>query len=211
MSQNPLGFFASVFGTRAAPKGGTQGGGQLDPQGALWETARHTRDYTASYLQTVGMASNQAGVTTSAGLATTYVGLCLSNPVNSGKNLVPLSIAGLINVATGAPLAVGLITGFLAGGITAHTTALTVGTTFPGSGAAAGLVGLADSACTLVGSPIWSKWVLEIANAGVGGFNIDGGLGQLILPPGAYLAIGTSVAGPASGFLGSITWAEEAP
>lgn len=206
--QNPLSFVAKVFGSRATPVGAPIGYGQLDPQNALWMSTRHARDYSAGYLQALGMAANQAGAQLSAALATAYVGLCLSNPANSGKNLALLNVSGNVNVATGAPLAIGLITGFAAGGITVHTTPATVQPTYVGL--ANPLVGLVDAACTLVGTPIWSRWLAEVANAGVGSFSQDI-QGGIIVPPGGYVAVGGTVAGPAAGFLGSFVWEEVAP
>ena len=76
------------------------------------------------------MGANPSGVTTSAALATTYVGLCLSNPAGNasgGKpiNLLVRRVSGVVIVAPAAVLAFNLITGYAAGGVTVHTTALT--------------------------------------------------------------------------------------
>ena len=38
-------------------------------------------------------------------------------------------------------------------------------------------------------------------------FNLDLN-GAIIIPPGGYVAIGTNVAGPASGFQGGLSWEE---
>ena len=48
----------------------------------------HGRYYETSYRRALFNAANQAAATTTVGLATTYTGLCLSNPVGSPVNLV---------------------------------------------------------------------------------------------------------------------------
>lgn len=153
--------------------------------------------------------ANQAGDTLSAALDTTYVGICLSNPAASGKNLVLQRVAGIIDVAPAAGLALGLIGGYAAGGITVHTTPLV-----PRSGklsVAGSPVAKLDSACTLVGTPAWIDWF--VANAAAVGNPLNFSKeydGQIVIPPGAYVAVGGSVAGPASGFFGSMEWSEVA-
>jgi hypothetical protein len=151
-------------------------------------------------------AANTAGVTLSAGLATTYVGLCLSNPAASTSNLLLRQVAGSCIVAPAAFLALGLITGFVAGGITAHTTPLTPVSSFVGDSGVP--FGKADSACTLVGTPAWAQWFTSEAATGNNPlFSMDLA-GGLLIPPGGYAAVGANVAGPASGFLGSMEWIE---
>lgn len=157
------------------------------------------------------MGANPSGVTTSAGLATTYVGLCLSNPAGNasgGKpiNLMLRRVSGVVIVAPAAVLAFNLITGYAAGGVTVHTTALTPFSAQIGTGPAP--TAKLDSACTLVGTPVWS---MPIGTTPVAtdllSFNIDL-CGAIIIPPGGYVAIGTNVTGPVSGFQGGFSWEE---
>lgn len=188
----------------------------LDAQGALLTAARHGACYETAYLGNSYWGANQTGVTTSAGLATTYVGLCLSNPAGSGKNLAIGKVSAYLTVAPAAVLGVGLIVGYSAAGVVTHTTALTVYSDLIGATAGAGAngtnvgtpVGLVDGACTIVGTPLWYQRLgvgLVSANLLSVWEDINGGI---VLPPGAYLAIGTNVAGPTSGFWGSIQWEE---
>jgi hypothetical protein len=168
----------------------------------------HARKYSRAYGQNLFTAANQAGATLSAGLATTYVGLCVSNPAGSGKNLALMNVSGLIDVAPAAILGLGLIVGYSVAGVVTHTTALTPFSSFVGTGPAP--VAKADAACTLVGTPEWARFFdVSLASTNQPSFfnEIDGGI---ILPPGAYAAIGATVAGPTSGFFGSMEW-EEAP
>lgn len=187
----------------------------LDAQGALYETERHGYGYGTAYNGNSYWGANQTGVTTSAGLATTYVGLCLSNPAGSGKNLAIGKVSAYLTVAPAAVLGVGLIVGYSAAGVVTHTTALSVYSDLIGATAAAPNgtnvgtpVGLVDGACTIVGTPLWYQRLgvgLVSANLLSVWEDLNGGI---ILPPGAYLAIGTNVAGPTSGFWGAIQWEE---
>ena len=180
----------------------------LGKQSDLLVSSFHGAKYHQAYTGALFIAANSAAVTTSAGLATTYVGLCLSNPASSGKNLIMRRVNGALLVVAAAETAFNLITGYAAGGITAHTTPLTPTSGIIGT--AGSPVGLADSACTLVGTPAWTR-PLAATQIAAGGAWFDTDLeGGMILPPGAYCAIGTNIASPASGFWGGVEW-EEAP
>lgn len=202
MPQSPL--FAAT-----ATAGGVAKSLTVDAQGAQIVTQRHGALYSPALAGVMGYAANQSGATLSAGLATTYTGLCLSNPAASGKNLALGRVSGQINVAPAALTAFGLIVGFAAGGITVHTTPVT-----PKNGILSAtppaLVGLADAACTLVGTPVWQDWISELTSAtGSLSFTRDYS-GSLIIPPGGYVAIGASIAGPTAGLLAGISWEEVA-
>lgn len=176
-------------------------------QGDQYTSSRHGVYYNPAYLGMGGLAANPSGVTTSAGLATTYVGICLSNPAGSTVNLEILRVSGSFIVAPATVTGIGLITGYAAGGITAHTTPLTVQTSLVGPTAST-LQGLVDSACTLVGTPVWSAWLAETPLATtLPVWNVDLE-GSIIIAPGGYIAIGTTIAGPSSGFVGGFCWAE---
>ena len=183
---------------------------QYGKQRELWTGLRHGKYYAGSYGGLSGFAANQTGATTSVGLATTYVGLCVSNPAGSTVNLVIQKVAAAITVAPAAAIGVGLIGGYAAGGVTVHTTPLTVYNNMIGTAVTA-FQGLADAAATIVGTPIWVDWMETIPTTTIGfsafAKDIDG---EIILPPGAYLAIGTTAATGTSGLFGKISW-EEVP
>jgi hypothetical protein len=193
MPQNPLGV---VFGQNPA--------GALQPlttdgDGGLIVSQAEANTF---------IGANPSGVTTSAGLATTYVGICLSNPAGSGVNLILRRIAGQFIVAPSTVTGFNLITGYAAGGITVHTTPLTPFSGIIGTGPTP--KGLLDSAATLVGTPVYTMPLGEtLVATDLPAFNTDLE-GSIVLPPGAYAAIGTTIAGPASGFMGSIQWEEKA-
>jgi hypothetical protein len=224
MPQNPLAFIARSFQKSVSP-------GQVDQQAALWTTQRHGKGYPGTYgtpaiVSPLAAAqagpsyhvSNSAGATLSAALATTYVGLCLSNPAASLLNLKVRRCSAVITVAPAATLALGLITGWSAAGVVTHTTPITaIVNGYVGAAASSGsIVGVAasakvDAACTIVGTPVWDRW-LGCNAVSANSVSIYQDLDDdLIIPPGGYVAIGANVAGPAAGFFGSFAWEELAP
>jgi|SRR5580700_6265687 hypothetical protein len=198
MPQNPLPVAAYKEGTAATLP-------SLGKQGDISQSELHGTKYFTAYGGNLFRASNQAGVTLSAALATTYLGICLSNPAGSGVNLALRGVAGSLFVDPAATIELALILGYAAGGITVHTTPLSPFNSLVGATAFAGK-GLVDSACTLVGTPFWGGPLLTTDTEGVG-FSTDF-QGGIVLQPGAYAAIGATVAGPTSGFKGTIEWEE---
>ena len=154
-------------------------------------------------------ACNPTPVTTSAGLAVTYTGLCLSNPIGSTVTLEIVNISGGFVVNSAAITMIGVITGYnSATGVNTHTTPLTIYNKISGA-ASTSFQGLVDSSCQLPENPVWSDWLSVTASTTTVGsyFNkdIDGAIN---IPPGGYLAIGTTVASGSSGFYGRVTWRE---
>lgn len=100
MGQNLLGFAAKGFSNALLP-------GQVDSQSALWNTSRHGKYYASVYGVSaaapggarpgaVFRVSNQAAAAITAALATTYTGLCLSNPAGSGVNLAVKRVSAIL-------------------------------------------------------------------------------------------------------------------
>jgi hypothetical protein len=202
MGQTPLG---TIFARLAA-------GGLLPTlQGQsqdLFVGQRHAPLYESAYAGGQFVGANQAGVTTTVGLATTYVGLCLSNPNASKVNLVVERASGIFDVAFTSLNGIGLMAGFDAAADVTHATALTPRSALIGSTATS--AAKLDSSATLPLAPTWVKWFKESPPATNGAdFDIDL-QGGIIIPPGGFIAIGTLAAGPASGFFGSFQW-EEVP
>ncbi len=168
----------------------------------------HGRYYEQVYRKNMFWAANQAAQAISVALATTYTGLCLSNPAGSGVNLVLNKVGIALSVAPAAIAPIGLITGYLSTGLVTHTAALVPASALIGSGQ--NPVAKADSQATLVGTPAWTKMLMggftaaALPSAGPSLIDLEG---AIILPPGAYAAIGalTAVTG-----LFSILW-EEVP
>ncbi len=150
-------------------------------------------------------AGNQAAQAISVALSTTYTGLLLYNPLNSGKLLVPLLGKFALSVAQVAIASVGLIEGYsAAGGVTTGTTAITPRSNQIGNSAVG--AGLVYSAATIT-TPVWSAQLADGFTAGAFGgpqVPIDfKGIYQLL--PGSFLAFGalTAVTG-----LGWLSWEE---
>ena len=224
MGQSPLAFVAQAFSGAFRP-------GRIDQQSALWSTPRHGK-YYASVYGTPAIASpatvakagssfrgaNQSSVTFSVGLATTYTGLCLSNPAGSTVNLSIKKIGGVVTSTPATFIGLGLIAGWAAAGVTVHTTPLNtailnsyLGAASSGTPSVSGPASQAnlDTACTLVGTPAWVDWIA--ANGATGScasFYADLE-DSLIVPPGGYVAIGCTA--NQGGFFGSIFWEELAP
>jgi hypothetical protein len=204
---------------------------QLDQQFALWSSNRHGKYYGATYgtaaitspataakAGSTFRGSNSSSVALSAALATTYTGLCLSNPAGSTVNLVVHKVAAVVTAAPSAFVGLGLITGWAAAGVTVHTTPINTNIVngYVGAAASGGSIVAAapaanlDAACTLVGTPAWDRWIVgNIVTANPISFyvNLDD---DLIVPPGAYVAIGASAA-IGSGVFGSFSWEELPP
>jgi hypothetical protein len=154
-------------------------------------------------------ASNQAATTWTVALATTFTGIVISNPATSKFNLEIKSAALALSVAPAAPAPIMLFAGWLAAGITVHTTPLVVfqgqiGSTFLTAGIGSGL---ADAAATLVGTP---TWVGQLQN-GAAAAAFPSAVSTIdvkalyVVMPGGYFGIGalTAVVG-----FGSVIWEE---
>jgi len=156
-------------------------------------------------------AANQAAVATTAGLATTYTGLVLSNPLGSGFNLHLNKLGFASVVAQTSALAVGLMVGFSATTNVTHTTPVTPRSNFYGVGVAG--VGLVDQSATLPVAPtvqaifgvVDTGAITTVTQSGLGLIDLEG---SIVLPPGAYVAVYTSAASAAASVLASIGWQE---
>jgi len=179
---------------------------RLDNLGGLTVTQLNSRYYETTYRRQMYTIANQSGVTTSAALTTTYVGLCLDNPTSSTVNLVLTKAGYSFTVAPAAAVAVGLMTGTGA----SITGAVTPRNRFVGG---VGSQALASTSLTLPGTPVLETILDTVTTAaittapkGVGAIiDLEG---SLILPPGAFVAFYTSTASGASGFFGSFQWIE---
>lgn len=163
--------------------------------------------YVVDGTDQVYMASTQAGVATSTGLATTQTGFTLTNPLGSGKNLVVLSVDAAF---TSAPAAAATLV--LAANVIPQATQVVQTTPLVVRHAALGNsqfgVGLAASAVTLPAAPVVVR--------GLGGPVATGSLtpdpihnsvnGALVLIPGSALSV-NSLTTAISAVI-SMTWRE---
>lgn len=192
---------------------GTQPPARLGNMGEMVVGDLHGEHYEANYRRSLYGAANQTGATTTVGPALTYTGLCISNPVGSGINVIINDVGISFIVAFAAMASVGVMVGYNSSTNVTHTTPVTPRSMFVGIG----VVGqaLVDSSCTFPTAPTLTN-VLGMAGAGaVAGIttilpmNWDAS-GAIILPPGAYAAIWTSTASGAASLFGSFLW-EETP
>lgn len=173
----------------------------------------HGRYYETAYRRNQFSAATQAGVTTSAGLATATTGLILTNPTTSTVNCVVNKVGYAFIAAPAALIVVGMAFNTSTTAVT-QTTAITPRNMFLGGAAPQGLVA---SSVTLPTAGIISHIFGQVTwiTGGTGSLlapvtNFVDLEGSMILPPGSYCHIYTSTASSASGFFGSISW-EEVP
>lgn len=194
-----------VFGATGSPS----------PFTATIDGAQRVQDAHGRYAEasTRGTVFSGAivGQVTTVGLATTYTGLCLSNPVGSRVLLSINKVGYAFIVAFAAGSVIGLMTGYNQATNVTHTTPVTPRSQYFTS--AGGGFGLLDSAATLPTAPTLNQ---ILASGLTGAITttpfVPGGLvdleGSITLPPGAYCAIYTStVSGAAAGAF-SFQWEE---
>ena len=192
---------------------GTQPALRLGSMGALITSDLHGAHYEAAYRRSLFAVANQAVTTTTVGLATTYTGLCISNPVGSSLLVVLTRVGYSFTVAFPAAAVVGLMVGYNSSTNVTHTTPVTPRSQYFGAGASP--VALCDVAATLPTAPFLNSVFTggttgAITTSVTNGANMHELDGSLILPPGAYAAIYTSTVSGTSGFAGSFLW-EEVP
>lgn len=162
----------------------------------------HGKYYEQTLRGNCFVLANQAAVTTTAALATTFTGLAVANPVGSGKNVV-LLWAGVGQVAVGAASAVGIMTG--AG---AAAGSLTPRNCLVGGGASV----CNGSASATIATPVLERVFGSVGSLATTGYGLQAGLtydagGSLILPPGYFFASYTTVATTTS-LIFSFVWEE---
>ena len=172
----------------------------------------HGRYYETTYRRSAFLAANPTGVTSTAvtsGTTTAILGILVSNPINSPVNLVLNKAGYMVSVAPAAVMPVFLGVGYNSGTNVTHTTALTVRNGYVGVGSAG--YGLADSSFTVPTAPNFTHALgtvfTTLASNGPTIVDIEG---SVILPPGGYAGIFSTVAAGTSGFFGSMSW-EEVP
>lgn len=164
--------------------------------------------YEATYKGTVFSASIQAVATTTVGLATTYTGLVISNPIGSGVNMSILSASCMQSVIQAVQIeAYAIAVGFNATTNVTHTAALTPVSNKVGSGLAA--LGKADTSATLPTAPTYHTFVQNTGTATANGTGSVVELaGRIILQPGAYALFVTPAQASVAGMWFSFDWSE---
>ena len=137
--------------------------------------------------------ANQAATITTAGVATTYTGLCVYNPLTSGKNLV---ICGF-NYGSAAVMADATMIGIMAGtGGAAATASIAIQNRLTGGPASKAY---ADAAVVFTVAPVLHQIVCNAGTvATTAGFSISPPQcieldGSLVIGPGGHVSAFTSI------------------
>lgn len=179
-------------------------------KGSLIVANRGGKYYESVKSGNVYVAANQTGCVWTVGLATTYTGLALSNPLGSGKNL---SILGVGHQEVVAPTGIAAV--YLAGGYSAtavtHSVPSTILRANVGPNAAASIA-KADTGATL---PVAPSILLNLTAGHTSGalstsaspaWTDIGGL--IVIEPGGFLIVANFTIGVAVGQMASIIWEE---
>lgn len=185
--------------------GSTPAGGFRQGKTGELVNSPYLPDYAEAVLRDrVFHVSNQAAQAVSVALATTYTGLCLSNPNASGVNLVLLTANWALSVAPAAIASLHLIKGFSTTDVT-HTAAVTPQSSLIGSAAVA--AAKADSQAT-ISTPLYA-WSLGSGFTAGALYATTPGVphlkGMYVIKPGGFIAFGALTA--VTGF-GSFCWME---
>lgn len=157
-------------------------------QGDLIGSDLHGRYYEQSLRGNMYRIASQAAVTTTAGLATTWTGLAISNPAGSGVNAV-LNYFTVGQFAVGAASTVGIMTGAGAA----------AGTLVPKNAIVSGTTGkVTASAGATIATPVLDLVIGQVGSLATTGYGLTPGLiadlgGSIIIPPGFFAASFTSI------------------
>lgn len=186
---------------------GLQAAPRLGRNGELIVGNLHGRYYEQVMRGNVFGASNQAAQAVSVALNTTYTGLCLSNPLNSGKNLVLLHVGYALSVAPVAIASLHLLRGSSPSTDVTHTTPVTPRNMLIGNTSSP--VAKVDREATIP-TPEYGLSLMGGFTAGalpaspLVAFDVNG---LVVIAPGGFVAIGALTA--VTGF-GSFAWEEVA-
>ena len=198
-----------VAGISPAASGATPQQIYQDNLGALGYAKMHGDYYESTLRQRVFSGSTLTGVTTTVGFATTLTGMCLTNPVGSGKNIVLRRIKYGVLVAQTAGLVFGIQTGYNVTTAVTQTTPLVAANNFVGGATGVGLIA---SAVTMPTAPtrliLLDTLLTGAITVGVLGGNQYELADSIIIPPGGYAATYTSAASVASSLVFGMVWEE---
>lgn len=202
-----------ALATAASLPAGQQAVARQGNMGDLIVSELHGRYYESAYRRTGFVAANPTAVTLSAYVSGTttagIISIAVSNPINSPVNLVLNKIGYTVSVAPAAAMPMFLAVGYNSGTNVTHTSTLTPRNLYVGVGASG--YGLADTTFTVPTAMNFTHALgvvfSTLTSNGPTFIDLEG---SVILPPGGYAAITSTVAAGTSGFQGSIGW-EEVP
>jgi hypothetical protein len=178
-------------------------------QGDVMVSELHGRYYETTYRGNMYYAASQALVTTTVGLATTYTGLCIINPITSLRNAVVNKASMMQSVIQSVQIeAFAIAVGYNATTAVTNTTPLAVHNTNPS------LPVGAVQASISAGLPTAPFYAVFVENTTTATANASGNVidleGSLILPPGGYAMWVTPAQASVAGMWFSFQW-EEVP
>lgn len=183
---------------------------RLGKQGEQLASELHSRYYEQTYRGNMFSVCSQAVVTTTVGLATTYTGLVVANPIGSLINMV-LSKASLMQSVIQATQieAYAIALGYNKTTNVTLTTPAVAQSNKVGSGLVS--VGVAATSATLPTAPLYAYPVTQTASAtsqpSTAVFDFEG---SVILIPGAYACFVTPAQASVAGLWFAFAW-EEVP
>ena len=198
-----------VVGPLTASDGQTPGV-RLERTGGMVTQGLHGRYYESTFRRNM-YSGSVIGIISTVGLATTYTGLVLANPVQSGVNLSVNKCGFASLVQWPASAALGLMTGFSTTAVINTTSVTPRSQFFTGGGAGQGVLG---SNSTLPVAPTVNA--IFAVGYGAGPINTVPSVapsfvdmeGSLLLPPGGFCAFYTSTISNTASMSYSIQWEE---
>jgi hypothetical protein len=165
----------------------------------------HGRFYTSTYRGVNFSVSNQAVVTTTAGLATTFTGLAVGNPAGSGVNLV-FNKFTCTQTAVGVAGSVGIM-----GGVGTITASLTPQSRMIGAGLVSRALATAGQS---ISTPVLIATFGTLGSLATTGYGLQPAIvadleGGIIVPQGSFVASYTTAA-TTSALVFGFSW-EEVP
>ncbi len=149
------------------------------------------------------------GAVTLSTVSATCTGLCLSNPIGSGVNLIVEKVRFAPSTAPGGASVVGLaVSSAVQSTEVVHTTPAVIHNAITnGSNASVGAAKV-DSACTLGAAPVWLRPMGSVVAASsiTPDMYVDETKGDIILPPGTNLSF--SYLTTAAVGIAAFSWAE---
>lgn len=157
-------------------------------QGDAIVSQLHGPYYEQAFRGNMYVLASQAAVTTTAGLATTFTGLAISNPAGSGVNAV-VNIFSVGQFAVGAAGVLGIMTG----------SGAAAGTLVPRNCMVGGPTGkVTGSAGATIATPVLERIFGQVGSLATTGYGLTPAAifdlgGSLIIPPGFFAASFTSI------------------
>lgn len=178
--------------------------------GELMVSELHGRYYEQTVRGGMFSVASQAVATTTVGLATTYTGLCIANPVGSTVNLALNKCTIMQSVLQATQVeAYAVAFGFNRITQVTLTAAATIQSNLIGSGTLSAAV--AATSATLPTAPLYGAFVSDTSTATA---DATGGVidfeGSVVLKPGAYACWVTPAQASVAGLWFSFSW-EEVP